>query len=245
MSLNDILELQSTLIDIVVKNQRYLDMSLFQIQDFAEIIADKALLYRFLWKHKDKENAEIAILSHLDWRLNENIVELNLGSVDEGVLAYLSKGLYRFGPTDVKARPVSYITPKHFIPNSTKEVELFKSSILLVLEILRKWIMILDKEHVKQALVVLDLKEFGMSNMVSLFYKDFELIPIIYDIFKHQYPQILGQCLVLNYGWLHAGIWSILKRMLSEEAKSKLVFLSYNQLVDYIPIDNLPVGKFK
>jgi hypothetical protein len=64
----------------------------------------------------------------------------------------------------------------------------------------------------------------------------------VYDIFRHQYPQLLGQSLVLNYGWIHAGLWGILRQMLTEEAKSKLVFLDYGQLINYIPLDNLPVG---
>lgn len=68
------------------------------------------------------------------------------------------------------------------------------------------------------------------------------MIPTIYDIFKHQYPQLLSQVLVLNYGWIHAGIWGMVKTFLTVEAREKLVFISYDQLQEYIPIENIPIG---
>lgn len=69
-----------------------------------------------------------------------------------------------------------------------------------------------------------------------------ELIPLVYEIFKKQYPQILGQALVLNYGWVHAGMWSVIKAILSAEAKEKLKFIKKDDLTDYIPIENIPIG---
>jgi hypothetical protein len=72
---------------------------------------------------------------------------------------------------------------------------------------------------------------------------DFDLIPVCYDLFKRHFPQILGQALVLNYGWIHAGIWSVVKTMLSEEAKRKLVFVNVSDLPEFIPLENIPIGK--
>jgi hypothetical protein len=69
-----------------------------------------------------------------------------------------------------------------------------------------------------------------------------ELIPLIYEIFKKQYPQILGQALVLDYGWVHAGMWSVVKAILSKEAKEKLKFIKMEDLTDYITIENIPTG---
>jgi hypothetical protein len=162
--------LQRILINVLIENQRYVDISMCQIQDFAEIVSDRALLYRFLRKHKQSiEDAEITILSHLDWRVNQNITELNMRTIDDGALHYISQGLFRFGPVDSLGRPVAFLTPCVFKPNSTKEVEDLKTAILLLLEVLRRWIMMIDKPHVNQVLIVVDLKGFGMSNMVNEF----------------------------------------------------------------------------
>lgn len=72
--------------------------------------------------------------------------------------------------------------------------------------------------------------------------QDYGLIPVIYELFRTQYPQLLGQALVLNYGWVHAGIWGILAPLLTPEARAKLLFIGQEQLVDYIPIGNIPSG---
>jgi hypothetical protein len=164
----DIESLQKNLINYLIENQRYVDISTYQMQDFAEIVSDRALLHRFLRKHKQSiEDAELAIMSHLDWRVNQNITELNMRTIDDGALHYISQGLFRFGPVDSLGRPVAYLTPCVFKPNSTKAVEDLKTATLMLLEVLRRWIMMIDKPHVNQVLIVVDLKGFGMSNMVS------------------------------------------------------------------------------
>jgi hypothetical protein len=71
------------------------------------------------------------------------------------------------------------------------------------------------------------------------------MIPLVYDIFKKQYPQILSQAIVLNYGWVHAGMWGVIKTVMSSEAKEKLKFLSIHDLQDVIPQKMIPFGIFQ
>jgi len=69
-----------------------------------------------------------------------------------------------------------------------------------------------------------------------------DLINLFYSLFNHHYPGIIAQVFILNYGWMHAGIWSIVKQALPSDAHQKLVFLSKKDLLSYITYDRLPKG---
>jgi hypothetical protein len=101
--------------------------------------------------------------------MNENVAGLNLRSIDEGTMSYIQQGLFRFGKTDVQGRPVVYIQPKLYSPTSTRDAESFKNTMLILLETVRRWIFVLSKSDmtkVYQAIAVVDLNGFGLSNMV-------------------------------------------------------------------------------
>jgi hypothetical protein len=109
---------------------------------------------------------------------------------------------------------------------------------------------------VAQLCAIVDLQGVGMSNM------NYELIPVLYDLFHRHFPQIFGTVVsrtqlyiflytlivlsipfqyVLNFGWIHAGVWSIMKAMLTAEACEKLLFLSKAEmLLHFNPEDLLP-----
>ena len=69
---------------------------------------------------------------------------------------------------------------------------------------------------------------------------DSDTIPLLYDIFQKHYPQLIGQVLVLNYGWLHAGIWAMIRPILTAEAQSRLVFIEHDRIEDYIDRECIP-----
>ena len=74
--------------------------------------------------------------------------------------------------------------------------------------------------------------------------KNYEMLPALHEIFSKQYPQMLGVIYVLNYGWVHASLWGIVKQMISQEACERLLFLNQSQLREYIPLSSIPVGAF-
>ncbi|KAJ3111314.1 hypothetical protein HDU96_005802 [Phlyctochytrium bullatum] len=89
------------------------------------------------------------------------------------------------------------------------------------------------KPFVAQMCVILDLDGVGMANL------NYELVPLLFDLFHRQYPQVFGTIYVLNYGWLHSGIWSILKTMLPADACKKLLFLTKEELKQHFHEDVL------
>ncbi len=45
---------------------------------------------------------------------------------------------------------------------------------------------------------------------------------------------------MLNYGWVHSGLWGVIGPLLTTEARAKLTFINPEKLIDYIPISNIP-----
>lgn len=240
MLTEDVNEMKESLVECLIQDHSYNSLSSKQLADVAEIVSDHSLLYRFLKKYKlERDECHLAILSHLNWRIRENVCENNLESSTPAMRSYLEKGLFRFLDTDKSGRPVAYIMPRIFIPDTIATTEDLKNTLILCLETLRRWIYSLQQQSetlIAQALVVVNLEGFGYSNM------DYGLVPVIYELFRHQYPQLLGQVLVLNYGWFHSGIWNFLAPIMTAEARAKLVFIAEEQLIEYISVNRIPKG---
>ncbi|KAJ3251594.1 hypothetical protein HK103_002238 [Boothiomyces macroporosus] len=225
----EIENLQTYLLDTLLEHQRYLDLTSEHLDDFAELITDQSLLKRFIKKYKDIPTVQDKLIEHFDWRINHNIAGMNYSTVGNIVLQYMTDGIFRFHKFDLKGRPVCYILPKFF--KKENGIEGLKSTVIYALEILRRWTCGNDNF---QVLIVMDLEDFGLIQM------DYESVPLIYEIFRNHYPQLVGQAIVLNYGWIHAGIWNFIRPILSAEARDKLVFVGAEKLIDYIPIENIP-----
>jgi hypothetical protein len=63
---------------------------------------------------------------------------------------------------------------------------------------------------------------------------------MIFDLIRTHYPRFIGQVLVLNYGWLHNGIWTIVSSLLTAESRSKIAFINEDELKLYISPSNIP-----
>lgn len=72
--------------------------------------------------------------------------------------------------------------------------------------------------------------------------QNYDIIPVFYDLFQKQFPQLIGQVIILNYGWLHAGIWGLVKSTLSEDASSRVLFVENSNLVSFLDAKLLPPG---
>lgn len=62
-------------------------------------------------------------------------------------------------------------------------------------------------------------------------------------ILDTKFPGIVGTVNVLNFGWVYQGIWSVVKYLLSEEAKQSLKFTTVNELRPAINPDSILKGK--
>ena len=200
------------------------------LQDIAHILVDKALLLRFLQKYRfNFGDAFSGLQIHLRWRVENSIFDYSPVKND----FWFNRGLFRMG--NIKSRPTIFIFPAKYDPHVCDATEKLTGSLILCLETLRRWIYSRNSPEIK-ALAVIDLRNFGISQM------DFEVVPIVYDLFKRHYPQIFGQCLVLNYGWIHAGLWSVVRTILTEEARGKLRFIKFQDLNRFMNDEDIPQG---
>jgi hypothetical protein len=63
------------------------------------------------------------------------------------------------------------------------------------------------------------------------------------DILDVRFPGFIQKINVLNFGWLYQGVWSVLKLLLSEEAKQSIKFTSVKELQLIISADRIVEGK--
>ncbi|KAL1922425.1 uncharacterized protein VTP21DRAFT_9964 [Calcarisporiella thermophila] len=75
---------------------------------------------------------------------------------------------------------------------------------------------------------IVDLKGCGV------FAPDMELGSFIFDLFHTHFPSCVGAVYVLNFGWMYSGVWQMVKLMLPEEAKSRIMFPSAKELDEFI-----------
>ena len=241
--------IQHFLISSIRDNKAELGLTINDLHHFAEVILDKASLHRFVMKHQetakasiDSSTVESLLVAHMDWRITNSIASLRLDSLSKSGLKMLQEGLVTFWKVDKKGRPVIYITPSVYIPDNS--IEDLRLCMLFTLEVARKWLHSLNhqsslngrNELVTSVVLIVDLKGFGLSNM------NYELIPLFLEIFRNHFPRLLGQVLVLNYGWIHSGIWGIIRSAMSAEAASRIRFVTSTELTEWIDAESLSKG---
>ncbi|KAL9931593.1 hypothetical protein V8E36_009590 [Tilletia maclaganii] len=69
-----------------------------------------------------------------------------------------------------------------------------------------------------QMVLACDLEGAGMSNL------EIELLPFLLDLLKKHYPGHIAVMYLLHYGWVHAGMWTLAKRVLPQPVLDKIVF---------------------
>nr|KAJ3421167.1 hypothetical protein HK105_004344 [Polyrhizophydium stewartii] len=258
--------LQQFLVDSITQNRASLNLSPHELAHLAELVLDKACIARFFKKHKFNVAAtQAALVAHIDWRLTHNLAQMCFETLSQRSVGYLQSGLVQFWRTDHRGMPVVQITPRHFVPSSDgSEIEDLRQSVIFALEIMRRWIHSLNTNDPSltpasassptdtecpplpasdleppqptlfQVLIVLDVKGFGVSNM------NYELLPLFVELFQKHFPQLVGQAIVLNYGWIHSGIWSVVRTGLTADATARLRFISNDELDQFIPKANIP-----
>ncbi|KAJ3018628.1 hypothetical protein HKX48_002772 [Thoreauomyces humboldtii] len=232
--------LRDGLTAIVAGLRKDMDFSRRELHHLAEILVDDAFLFRFYKKHKYQLTAaEQAILDHIDWRLQHDLPNLCTFSLTPKAHLLSQDGLFYFWKTDNEGRPVGVVNLKHLTKGT--DVQDLRMLFVMQMEVARRLVQALNDEYqrcgtdklVVQISLICDLDGVGLGNV------NFEMIPLFLDLFNHHFPQTLGTVYVLNYGWLHSGIWSVLKAALPAEACKKLQFLSREELRSQIPAENL------
>lgn len=81
---------------------------------------------------------------------------------------------------------------------------------------------------------VVDLKDAGLASF------DLTYLKTTLKCLQSFYPEILGQCLVINAPWIFWGFWAVVKSLLDPVVAAKVVFISPDELKDYINAENIP-----
>ncbi|TPX62856.1 hypothetical protein PhCBS80983_g00104 [Powellomyces hirtus] len=234
--------LRESLTATVAALRKDMDFSRRELHHLAEILVDDALLFRFFKKHKyNQENAEQAFLEHIDWRLQNDLPNLSTGSFTPKAHQLSQDGLFYFWKTDLEGRPVAVLNLKHL--SKATDLEDLRMLFVVQMEVARRLVQSINEENqrcgsdklVVQISVICDLNGVGLGNV------NYEMIPLFLDLFNRHFPQTLGTVYVLNYGWLHSGIWSIVKAALPADACRKLQFFTKAELLRAIDGDNLQV----
>ncbi|KAI9598407.1 CRAL-TRIO domain-containing protein [Syncephalis fuscata] len=85
-----------------------------------------------------------------------------------------------------------------------------------------------------QCVCVLDLAGVGVASM------DTELAPFVLDLLLNRFPSCFAAVYVLNYSWMYAGVWSLIKRLIPESSRGRVVFPSKTELKERLGVSMLP-----
>ncbi|OUM68319.1 hypothetical protein PIROE2DRAFT_4074 [Piromyces sp. E2] len=252
---NDVVRLQREVFSYL-KNES--NLSEKSILKFTPILMDEACIYRFYKKAQYSfAEAKEAIIDHLTWMLNENVFNNTFDSFEFNTNAYnyLLNGFIYFCGHDKMGRPIGIINLNHYDGNG--DIEGLKKYMIFILELAQKLIrdinvknpnsienaFVNNKEETDewdiqtQFCIILDLNNLKMSTL------NYEIFPTLIKIFINHYPYIAETVYILNYRWIHAGLWGMVKQMLSESITKNMIFLKKNEIYDYIDPDQLLVGK--
>jgi len=250
---DDIIRLQREVFSYLKNESNLSEKSILKL---APVLMDEASIYRFYRKTQFSfTETEEAIIDHLTWMLNENVFDNTIDSFELNTNSYnyLLNGLIYFCGYDKMGRPIGIINLNHYDGNG--DIESLKKYIIFILEVAQKLIrevnlknpnsienaFINNKEGSDdwdiqtQFSIILDLDNLKMSTL------NYEIFPTLIKIFVNHYPYIAETVYILNYRWIHAGLWGMVKQMLSESITKNMLFLKKDEVFEYIDPDQLLV----
>ncbi|ORX46655.1 hypothetical protein BCR36DRAFT_405601 [Piromyces finnis] len=250
---NDVIRLQREVFSYL-KNES--NLSEKSILKSTTILMDEACIYRFYKKAKYSfADTKEALIDHLTWMLSEDVFNNTFDTFELNTNAYnyLLNGFIYFCGHDKMGRPIGIINLNHYDGNG--DIESLKKYMIFMLELAQK--LIRDKnlknpnsiensfinnkndsddwDIQTQFSIILDLDNLKMSTL------NYEIFPTLIKIFINHYPFIVETVYILNYRWIHAGLWGMVKQMLSESITRNMLFLKKNEIFDYIDSDQLLV----
>ena len=210
-------------------------------------LSDAANLFRFYRRARYDEQAALALLNAtVLWRMRTDLDLLSLASLNplyvtppppNPPLFWVNSGF-----KDFYGRPCGVINLRSVERTAENTLDQLKEYIVACMEIMRRYVADLyrtsppnnDEETVLQASIAVDLASSGMANL------ELELLPFLLDLLKNHVPGMVGAVYVLNYGWVHAGMWAVIKRVLPQQALAKIFFPSHDELKEHFDVQHIP-----
>ena len=95
-------------------------------------------------------------------------------------------------------------------------------------------------QRIEQGLTVLDLHG-GSTKILSK--KVYGMIQLASKIGSDYYPEIMGQCFIVNAPMLFTGVWAVVKGFIDEKTRKKITILGgkyQKELLELVESENLP-----
>lgn len=207
-------------------------------------LSDEANLFRFYRRSRyDLEKAAELLTASLLWRMKIDLDLLSLSTLNPLYVTPPSPNPPLFwinsSFNDHYGRPCGVINLRSVERPEEGNLDGLKEYICACMEIVRRHLSHLYSsgeggDPVLQMCIAIDLAGSGMANL------ELELLPFLLDLLKNHTPGIVGAVYVLNYGWVHAGMWAVIKRVLPQQALAKIFFPSYQELEEHFPRENIP-----
>ena len=202
-------------------------------------IVDDNYLLRFLRARKlDLGKSLEMFKKFVEWREKEDIDNISSFSFPEEseLLEIYPRGLHK---TDKLGRPIHYELLANFnyseiMKHSSKE-RLMKYNVKKLSYLYSTIFPICTKAYggnVHQFINIIDLKGFSMMRMSK---KIYDYIKADSAVLQANFPETMGQILVVNCGYVLKGCWAIIKGFLDENTRNKVLFCtSYKDLNKFV-----------
>ena len=221
-------------------------------------LSDFANLFRFYRRSRYDEQQALALLNAtVLWRMRTDLDLLSLSSLNPLYVTPPPPNPPLFWVNshfvDLYARPCGIINLRSVERTAENTLDQLKEYIVACMEMMRRYVADLYRASVEahhpkhnssqaashhdtvlQASIAIDLASSGMANL------ELELLPFLLDLLKNHVPGMVGAVYILNYGWVHAGMWAVIKRVLPQQALAKIFFPSYDQLKEHFEAKNIP-----
>ncbi|KAA1133929.1 hypothetical protein PGTUg99_032378 [Puccinia graminis f. sp. tritici] len=229
-----------------------LELTPLSAQLITNFLNDKLNLFRFLNRnHFDSQLTLQALSTSIKWRLTANIDLLSLNSLEP---IYLSNPLLFFHPQlkDRWGRTSAILNLRYLTRTEDGSLDGLKEFIAWNCELARRSMYESNPELINQICssssppsspnqipfslqisLIVDLKGASINNL------EVELLPYLLHLVKDNFPDMLGAVFILNYGWMYAGMWQVVKRILSQSTLDRILFPSQSELLQFFEKSNL------
>ncbi|KAJ1024395.1 hypothetical protein NDA18_004562 [Ustilago nuda] len=223
-------------------------------------LGDICNLFRFFRRSRYDESKALDLLTAtVVWRIRTGLHLLSLDSLHSlYVLPEVRKRpLFWMNSRfrDFYGRPCALVTLESLERDGHDRLDQLRQCIVASMEIIRRYVGDLYREScgigesqgererererkkeqiVLQASIAVDLQSSGIANL------ELELVPFLLDLLKNHVPGMVGAVYILNYGWVHAGMWVLIKRVLPQQALAKIFFPSHDELKEHFDVKNIP-----
>ncbi|PLW21521.1 hypothetical protein PCANC_25757 [Puccinia coronata f. sp. avenae] len=242
-----------------------LELSPRSIQLATYFLNDRLSLFRFLHRHRFDIQLTLEALAHsITWRLKSNLDLLAPNSLEP---IYLRNPLMYFHP-DLKdrwGRTSAILNLRYLTRTEDGSLDGLKEFIGWNCELARRSLYETNLDFINQICsksnnpqlpsstpsspsppsllsnipvslqisLIVDLKGVSINNL------EVELLPYMLHLVKDNFPDMLGAVFILNYGWMYAGMWQVVKRILSQSTLDRILFPSQAELFQFFDKANL------